>query len=85
MIVSGHNEFTITQHSSDEVIGEMPVQPGILNPFGVVHAGTLSQSSIAVRVSTRALMPARPRAPTGCASWHCMGGLSCLTMEAIEK
>jgi 1,4-dihydroxy-2-naphthoyl-CoA hydrolase len=39
MIVSGRIEFTITKHSPDEVIGEMPVQPGILNPFGVVHAG----------------------------------------------
>ena len=37
MIVAGRIEFTITQHSPGEVIGEMPVQSGILNPFGVAH------------------------------------------------
>jgi 1,4-dihydroxy-2-naphthoyl-CoA hydrolase len=41
MIVSGRIEFTITKHSPDEVIGEMPLQAGILNPFGVAHAGAM--------------------------------------------
>lgn len=39
MEVQGHIKFTITQRSQDEVIAEMPVQPGILNPFGTVNAG----------------------------------------------
>jgi 1,4-dihydroxy-2-naphthoyl-CoA hydrolase len=39
MEVQGHIKFTITQRSPDEVIAEMPVQPGILNPFGTVNAG----------------------------------------------
>ena len=37
MIVTGRIEFTITKHSPDEVIGEMPLQAGILNPFGGAH------------------------------------------------
>ena len=41
MNVSGHIEFRITEHSADVVIGEMPIKPGILNPFGVVHAGAM--------------------------------------------
>lgn len=39
MEIQGHIKFTITQRSADEVIAEMPVQPGILNPFGIVNAG----------------------------------------------
>ena len=39
MEIQGHIKFTITQRTPDEVIAEMPVQPGILNPFGVVNAG----------------------------------------------
>jgi len=41
MKVAGTIEFTISQHSAESVVGEMPVQPGILNPFGVVHAGAM--------------------------------------------
>ncbi|MCC2657502.1 MAG: PaaI family thioesterase [Panacagrimonas sp.] len=39
MHVSGNIEFTITEQSADKVVGEMPVQAGILNPFGTAHAG----------------------------------------------
>ncbi len=39
MEYQGYIKFTITQKSPEEVIAEMPVQPGILNPFGVVNAG----------------------------------------------
>jgi 1,4-dihydroxy-2-naphthoyl-CoA hydrolase len=41
MIVTGRIEFKITKQTQDEVIGEMPVQSGILNPFGVAHAGAM--------------------------------------------
>jgi 1,4-dihydroxy-2-naphthoyl-CoA hydrolase len=37
--VKGQIEFTITEKSSDHVTAEMPVQAGMLNPFGTVHAG----------------------------------------------
>jgi hypothetical protein len=33
MEVQGHIKFTVTARSSDEVISEMPIQPGILNPL----------------------------------------------------
>lgn len=39
MEVHGHIKFTIVKQASDEIISEMPVQPGILNPFGTVNAG----------------------------------------------
>ena len=41
MNVTGQIEFSITNISPDQVVGEMPVQAGILNPFGVAHAGAM--------------------------------------------
>jgi len=37
--VIGNIEFEIVEQSADKVVGRMPVQAGILNPFGTVHAG----------------------------------------------
>jgi 1,4-dihydroxy-2-naphthoyl-CoA hydrolase len=39
MHYSGSIDFTIVAHSPDEVVAEMPVTTGILNPYGTVHAG----------------------------------------------
>lgn len=39
MHVKGNIEFKVIEQSADKVVGEMPVQPGILNPFGTAHAG----------------------------------------------
>lgn len=39
--VTGNISFTIVSQTTDEVCGEMPVQSGILNPFGVAHAGAI--------------------------------------------
>lgn len=41
MKVNGHIEFTIVEQSADRVVGRMPVVAGILNPFGVAHAGAM--------------------------------------------
>ena len=41
MKVEGKIEFTITERSEERVVSEMPVDSGIKNPFGVVHAGAL--------------------------------------------
>jgi uncharacterized protein (TIGR00369 family) len=41
MQVSGRIEFTITDQREDRVLAEMPIQPGILNPYGTVHAGAM--------------------------------------------
>ena len=38
---TGKIEFFIKERSTDRVISIMPVKPGILNPFGTVHAGAL--------------------------------------------
>ncbi len=39
MEVQGHIRFTVIERSSEQVVSEMPIQPGILNPFGTVNAG----------------------------------------------
>lgn len=41
MRVEGSIEFNILERRPDQVISEMPIQPGILNPYGVVHAGAI--------------------------------------------
>lgn len=41
MRVEGRIEFNILEQVPEHVISEMPIQPGILNPFGVVHAGAI--------------------------------------------
>jgi 1,4-dihydroxy-2-naphthoyl-CoA hydrolase len=41
MDVRGHIEFRITEQGPERVVGTMPVQAGILNPFGVAHAGAM--------------------------------------------
>lgn len=41
MKVEGKIEFVITERSGERVVSEMPVNSGIKNPFGVVHAGAL--------------------------------------------
>ncbi|WP_375687659.1 PaaI family thioesterase [Pseudooceanicola sp. LIPI14-2-Ac024] len=37
----GKISFTVRYDGDDRASGEMPVQPGILNPFGTVHAGAM--------------------------------------------
>ena len=41
MKVEGRIEFQIIEQTPERVTSEMPIQPGILNPFGVVHAGAM--------------------------------------------
>jgi uncharacterized protein (TIGR00369 family) len=41
MKIEGRIEFSIVKQEPDQVISEMPIQPGILNPYGVVHAGAI--------------------------------------------
>ena len=41
MDYSGSIMFSITAQTSESVSAEMPIQPGILNPFGTVHAGAM--------------------------------------------
>ena len=39
--VRGAIEFAIVEQAAERVVGEMPVQAGLLNPFGVAHAGAM--------------------------------------------
>jgi 1,4-dihydroxy-2-naphthoyl-CoA hydrolase len=41
MQIVGNIEFTILEQSPAQVIAEMPVQAGIKNPYGTVHAGAI--------------------------------------------
>lgn len=41
MKIHGEIEFTITERTGERVRGEMPITTGILNPFGIAHAGAL--------------------------------------------
>ena len=41
MKVEGNIQFTVVDQTPEQVTSEMPIQPGILNPFGVVHAGAI--------------------------------------------
>jgi len=37
----GSIEFTVVERSAERVVSEMPITPGITNPYGVVHAGAI--------------------------------------------
>ena len=41
MDVIGTLNFTIEETTPERVTGRMPIQSGMLNPFGVVHAGAI--------------------------------------------
>lgn len=41
MKVEGRIEFQVIEQRPDRVISEMPVQPGVKNPYGGVHAGAI--------------------------------------------
>ena len=41
MKVEGKIEFSIVEQTKERVISEMPIEEGIKNPYGVVHAGAI--------------------------------------------
>lgn len=41
MKIEGRIEFQVVEQTPERVTSEMPVQPGIMNPFGGVHAGAI--------------------------------------------
>jgi acyl-coenzyme A thioesterase PaaI-like protein len=41
MKLQGEIEYTITEHSYEHVMAEMPVRSGVLNPNGVVNPGAM--------------------------------------------
>ena len=38
----GSLEFRIVRDTPEQTVAEMPIAPGMLNPFGTVHAGALT-------------------------------------------
>ena len=41
MKYTGQIEFTIEEQNEEVVVSQMPVTPGICNPYGTVHAGAM--------------------------------------------
>ena len=41
MKIAGSIEFSIVERTPDRVVSTMPIQSGIKNPFGGVHAGAM--------------------------------------------
>ena len=41
MKVEGSIEFSVVEQTADRVVSEMPINVGVKNPFGVVHAGAI--------------------------------------------
>lgn len=41
MKIEGRIEFQVVEQTPERVTSEMPVQPGIMNPFGGIHAGAI--------------------------------------------
>jgi uncharacterized protein (TIGR00369 family) len=41
MTIEGKIEFQILEQTPEQVISEMPIRPGVKNPYGVVNAGAI--------------------------------------------
>lgn len=41
MKITGAIEFSIIERTADRVVAEMPIEPGIKNPYGSVQAGAI--------------------------------------------
>lgn len=39
--IEGNIEFAVVEQTPERVVAEMPIQPGILNPYGSVNAGAI--------------------------------------------
>jgi 1,4-dihydroxy-2-naphthoyl-CoA hydrolase len=39
--IEGKIQFEVMEQGPDRVVFEMPIQPGVKNPYGVVHAGAI--------------------------------------------
>jgi uncharacterized protein (TIGR00369 family) len=41
MKIEGNIEFYVVEHVPEQVVSEMPILPGVKNPYGVVNAGAI--------------------------------------------
>ena len=39
--IEGKIQFEVMEQGLERVVSEMPIQPGVKNPYGVVHAGAI--------------------------------------------
>jgi uncharacterized protein (TIGR00369 family) len=39
--IEGKIEFEVVEQTLEQVVSEMPIQPGVVNPYGVVNAGAI--------------------------------------------
>ena len=39
--IEGNIEFAVVEQTSERVVAEMPIKPGVLNPYGSVNAGAI--------------------------------------------
>jgi len=39
--IEGKIEFDVVEHVPERVVSEMPIQPSVKNPYGVVYAGAI--------------------------------------------
>lgn len=39
--IEGKIEFDVVEQAPERVVSEMPIHPGVLNPYGVVNAGAI--------------------------------------------
>ena len=65
--MKGEIEFFIEERQDDHVTARMPVTPGMLNPYGIVHAGPVSIGLPTLRPRCWLGEPSSP-APTAQAS-----------------
>ncbi len=39
--IEGKIQFEVMEQGPERVVSEMPIEPGVINPYGVVHAGAI--------------------------------------------
>ena len=39
--IEGKIQFEVMEQGPERIVSEMPIQPGVKNPYGVVHAGAI--------------------------------------------
>lgn len=57
--IEGKIEFDVVEQTPERVVSEMPIQPGILNPYGVVNGGAILWFAD-VTATVLVLGPSRP-------------------------
>lgn len=86
----GNIAFDITRRERDSVTAEMPITPGILNPFGTVHAGAMlwfaDVTATTLALEGRALAPGMSGFPLAInLQAHLLGNQQSGVLEAVAR